>query len=817
MAPEQVGINALDVDTRSDVYALGVILYELLTGTTPLEKKRVMEAAWEEVRRMIREEEPPQPSLRLSTSAALASLAAQRQTEPAKLSRLVRGELDWIVLKALEKDRNRRYETANGLALDVLRHLADEPVVACPPSAGYRLRKFARKHRAGLTAGAAFAALLVVAALATTWLAVRAVEAREEALAARDAEAAQRRQAEEQRDRATAAERQAQQNEAAQRQRAEAAQRQAMSALRATTDDVVERLIGSKPELGPAERAFLDATLKRWQAFAAAKGEGEQARAVGAEGALRVAALRAKLGQNEAALAGYREAVALRTRLAADFPAAPEHRSELAVSHNSLGVLLMSLGKLADAEAALRQSATINEELAAEFPAVHDHAFRLAANHSNLGVLLRDLGRWPKAEAANRRAIALNEKLAIDLPNVPALRRDLAIQHNNLGLLAANQGRHAEAEAELRQALTTLGRLADEFPAVADYRNEQGRTLRNLGDSLHQLGRAAEAETMTRQAVAVLETLAADFPAVPDHRSNLGFSLDTLGRQFQGRGQWAEAEAAHRRALAVKGKLAADFPAVPHYGSFLSAGHVELGSVLGRLGRPAEAEAEYRVGLSLYEKLVAAYPAAPGYRNGVGTCQVNLAALRLDAKQPAQALEWYDKAVALLESVHRDVPLDADTRQKLLVAYCGRAGALDRLGRPTDALAAWDKAMTFAPDSKRGTVRLEWALTRLALGEVGEALQMADEVAEHADAVTSYNAACVCARAAARGGSLAGSPPPAACADRAMELLRQAVAKGFRDVQLLKADDDLAAVRDREDFRALLAELEKAVAPPARR
>src|SRR3954465_9359539 len=192
MAPEQVGINALDVDTRSDVYALGVILYELLTGSTPLEKRRLKEAMWDEVRRLIREEEPPRPSTRLSTSNALASLAAQRQTEPAKLSRLVRGELDWIVLKALEKDRNRRYETANGLAMDVQRHRADEPVLACPPSAGYKLRKFARKHRAGLTATARCAGLIVGGAVVTAWQAVRATRAEQLALAARDAEAAER-------------------------------------------------------------------------------------------------------------------------------------------------------------------------------------------------------------------------------------------------------------------------------------------------------------------------------------------------------------------------------------------------------------------------------------------------------------------------------------------------------------------------------------------------------------------------------------------------------------------------------------------------
>src|SRR5437879_3763161 len=151
MSPEQAEMSALGVDTRSDIYSLGVLLYELLTGGTPLSRKRVREAAYGEILRMIREEEPPRPSTRLSDSGeALASISAQRHMEPAKLTKLMRGELDWIVMKTLEKDRNRRYQTANGFAADVQRYLNDETVQACPPSAGYRFRKFARRNKAGL-------------------------------------------------------------------------------------------------------------------------------------------------------------------------------------------------------------------------------------------------------------------------------------------------------------------------------------------------------------------------------------------------------------------------------------------------------------------------------------------------------------------------------------------------------------------------------------------------------------------------------------------------------------------------------------------
>ena len=168
MSPEQAGQSSLDVDTRTDVYALGVLLYELLTGTTPIDPETFRKAGLDEVRRIIREDEPPRPSARMSTlkAAALSTVADKRGADPRRLTRQVRGELDWVVMKCLEKDRNRRYESASALAAEVQRYLADEPVLACPPSTSYRLRKFARRnHRAvlGAVASLMLAVLLVVA------------------------------------------------------------------------------------------------------------------------------------------------------------------------------------------------------------------------------------------------------------------------------------------------------------------------------------------------------------------------------------------------------------------------------------------------------------------------------------------------------------------------------------------------------------------------------------------------------------------------------------------------------------------------------
>jgi WD40 repeat protein len=170
MSPEQAEINQLDIDTRSDIYSLGVLLYELLAGSPPFSRKELEAGGLLDTLRVIREQEPTRPSKKLSTAEGLPTLAANRGTEPAKLAKLVRGELDWIVMKALEKDRSRRYETANGFATDVQRYLADEPVLACPPSALYRFRKFARRHRRALLTASvlALAVVLTAAALAVS-------------------------------------------------------------------------------------------------------------------------------------------------------------------------------------------------------------------------------------------------------------------------------------------------------------------------------------------------------------------------------------------------------------------------------------------------------------------------------------------------------------------------------------------------------------------------------------------------------------------------------------------------------------------------
>jgi serine/threonine protein kinase len=268
MSPEQAGLSSLDVDTRSDVYSLGVLLYELLTGTTPFDSEALKRAGYDEMRRIIREEEPPKPSTRISTiqQAHLSTIAEQRGLEPRSLREHLRGELDWIVMKALEKDRDHRYESASAFAADVQRCLNDEAVEACPPSAGYKLRKYVRRNRRVLVPLAVIAMVLVAATTVSAWLAVHALDAQHQA-------EADRKQAELDRDLAREAERQA----VAARTRAKAAEGQAAtdSAIARAVNNFLQndllRQVNSDPQFRDEISGNTDLTVKEALDRAAAK------------------------------------------------------------------------------------------------------------------------------------------------------------------------------------------------------------------------------------------------------------------------------------------------------------------------------------------------------------------------------------------------------------------------------------------------------------------------------------------------------------------------------------------------------------------
>ncbi len=304
MSPEQAELNQLDIDTRSDIYSLGVLLYELLTGSTPLDRKRLKQGAFLEMLRVIREEESPRPSLRLSTTEELPSIAACRNIEPRKLSGLVRGELDWIVMKALEKDRTRRYETANGLAADLRRYLDNEPVQACPPSALYRFRKFGRRNLAALTTAALVAAALVVGTGVSTWQAVRATQARKET--------------------------------AEQRDLARANFQKAHLAVDTYLTEVSEDQLLDQPGLQPLRSKLLKSALQYYQQFVEERGADPSLQRDLAEAYRRVGSITSEIGSKAEAEAPLRQAIGLFQTLLKGTPDDEELQNGLARSYQLL-------------------------------------------------------------------------------------------------------------------------------------------------------------------------------------------------------------------------------------------------------------------------------------------------------------------------------------------------------------------------------------------------------------------------------------------------------------------------------------------------
>jgi serine/threonine protein kinase len=807
MSPEQAELGGRDVDTRADIYEMGVLLYELLTGTTPVEKERLRTVGFDELRRIIGEEEPPRPSSRLSTlGQAATTVCTQRQSDSKQLSRLFRGELDWIVMKCLEKDRDRRYETASALAADVRCYLADEPVLARPPSLRYRLGKFLRKYRGPVLAASVILALLVGGIIGTSLGFARAERLRR--IAQGSEQAAQREKTNALA--SAAAEHLAQQNEAAQQKKAETAQMQAWEVLHATTDDVMEQLIGARPVLGPAERAYVENTLKRWLTFAAEYEDGAVARQIRARGVFRVAYLRVFLGEYDAAVAGYREASVLWDKLATDFPAVPRFRKEVAASQHNLGNLLRNLGQLADAEAAYRRALSIQEKLAADVPDEPKYRQDLALCHNNLGTLLLDQRKRPEAEAACRLAVTIQEKLATDFPAEPEYRQNLADSHNNLGLVLRDQSKRPEAEAAFRQEMAIQEELVDDFPAVPKYLQGLATSYSNLGLLLRDLDKRPEAEAACRQALTIREKLAADFPAVPQYRHELAASHNYLGKLLRDQGKRPEAEAAYRRALVIREKLAADLPAIPQYRQDLAVNLDNLGALLDDLGRWDEAETAYRQVLSIEEKLAAEFSDQPTYRICLGGGQVNLSRVLRKNLQPEPALELTTQAIATLEGVLQQVKVDAVARRFLRNAYLVRAETLDLdLKRHAEAVADWDKSVELSPGPEQLVLRMKRAACRARAGQMDAAIHEAEQLVKNANAGMLLNAACVFALAAARPDETAGPLPKEECAKRAVALLRQAIAKDVKIAEQIERNDDLKALRDREDFKKLLAELHK--------
>jgi serine/threonine protein kinase len=426
MSPEQAQMSGLDIDTRADIYSLGVLLYELLTGNTPFDAKELLAAGMDEMRRKIREDEPAKPSTCLSTMQAmdLTTVARRRHVEPPKLIHLIRGDLDWLGMKCLEKDRTRRYATANALAMDLQRHLNDEPVVACPPSRSYRFQKLVRRNKLAVAATAAVATALLLGVVVSTWQAVRATRAEREQSHLR--ETAQ----------------QAQANEAKMRQQAEGEKEKALTEA-AKSQQVAQFMKDRMGGVGPSVALGRDTTMLREILDQTAKRLNDLKGQPTVEADLRTTLgnVYSDLGEYTNAAAMHREALALRKKLLGN------ENPEVASSLISLAGVLEKQGRLTEAETIYREALAMRRKLFG-----NEH-LAVAECLLNLSGLLRQ--RDPaEAVSTAQEALAISKKLLGD--EHPRVAYALHLLAWNVNL----QGKSIEAEALSREELAILRKTA---------------------------------------------------------------------------------------------------------------------------------------------------------------------------------------------------------------------------------------------------------------------------------------------------------------------------------------------------------------------
>jgi serine/threonine protein kinase len=640
MSPEQAKFNQLDIDTRSDIYSLGVLLYELLTGSTPFGRDRLSAAAFDEMLRIIREEEPPRPSTRLSTAEGLPSIAASRGSEPLKLNRVVRGELDWVVMKALEKDRNRRYQTATGLAADIQRYLDDEAVQACPPSATYRFGKFARRHKGGLLAGAGVVATLVllVLGLAASNLLI-AAERNQKAAALIEKEEA------------LASAKASQETAQAESKRAEE------GFLRAS---IAIREVLTKAAMGSGEWSQLPRSLRKQFGVEAVK-------------------------FYEDLLQGTSD---------------PNSQYQAAVGFRAIGTLHTTSEEPRQAEESFRRSIAILDRLTIERPANQKYQHQLAWSLFNLGRVLRDTHRIEEAKSTLHKGVALYEALLVQSPNSFDFCSELATCHLELARCHEDAlDFNAGAEA-VRAGIEVLKSAAPQPHEALPYEVQSTRLYLILGAMKAGSGEVKEA----RAAFGVAADRYGDMYSREKTVSNLLPWLGCYQRLIDlptddPRGGIIESEKAYHEYDRIKSGIPDELKS--HRELRELSGHVQRiwAYKLWSVGRVKEAEQSFVVAATVFDRLTSDEPDVSKYWHFGADTQRLIAELMAARGERDEAVQALRRSIELFEQGVAGDTTKQVNKEEWARPYFDLARLLIKSGELEEALRLVSRGLEITPQN----------------------------------------------------------------------------------------------------------------------
>ena len=658
MSPEQAGYSGGDIDTRADIYSLGVVLYELLTGLRPIDREQLKVAGLAEIIRVITEEEPSRPSTRLSTCDSLPSLAAARGIEPKKLTSLLRGDLDCVVMKCLEKSRERRYETANGLARDIQRFLANELVEARPPSQSYRLIKFLRRNRGHVIAASLVAVALLCGLIGTTlglWKAQR-----QEALA---------REATVEKDKAL-------QQEARQAELERAARRnaQAMTKNALDTSNTVVFEIQQELQNQPGMQALRIKLLNK--ARSGLEKILEQARDLGTPDHSIVSShyqlgnLEWNLGNMVAAQKEFQSGLEIAKALVEAQPKNASALRDVSTGYTNVGDSALQAGNTSLALEKYQQAQKFDQALVDLDPQDAAAKRSLSIDIAKIGDVTLRQGNSKAALALYEQVLELRKPLAQVASASIQSKRDLIGAYTRLGDAKLKLGEVEDALIHFKTAMGNSQLLADAQSGNSSLQRDLGINIKRVANVMQRIGQTDDALVYYEKATKVLKALVDADPRNAEVQRDLGGCYERLGDTMLQMGKTHDALGYYKSSLEISQTLAKMDAGNAEAVRDLSVNTEKLGDVLMAVGQPNDALPYYQTALDISRTLAVADPKNFQAQSDVGFGHLKIAEVMTMLRKHREALDSHQLALKIRETQAAEVEDDAQAQTDLYRSYC---------------------------------------------------------------------------------------------------------------------------------------------------